>query len=93
MAQRDEAYHQGTVWPFLIGPFVEAYLRVNNFSHSAKKDCAAFVRPLLKHLRKDGCIGSIAEIFDGDEPYQPKGAFAQAWSIAQLLSANHLIND
>ncbi len=93
MAQRDEAYHQGTVWPFLIGPFVEAYLRVNGFSCPAKKDCAAFVRPLLKHLRKDGCIGSIAEIFDGDEPHRPKGAFAQAWSIAQLLSANHLIND
>ena len=93
MAQRDEAYHQGTVWPFLIGPFVEAYLRVNDFSNSAKQDCAGFIRPLLKHLRKEGCIGSIAEIFDGDEPHQPKGAFAQAWSIAQLLFANHLIND
>ena len=93
MANRDQAYHQGTVWPFLIGPFVEAYLRVNNFSGSAKKDCAAFIRPLLKHLRNQGCIGSIAEIFDGDEPYEPKGAFAQAWSVAEVLRANHLITD
>ncbi|NIA17519.1 MAG: hypothetical protein GWO86_04140, partial [Planctomycetes bacterium] len=91
MTHRDQAYHQGTVWPFLIGSFVDAYLRINNFSNSARKDCAVFIRPLLKNLRKEGCIGSIAEIFDGDEPHEPKGAFAQAWSVAEVLRAHYLI--
>ena len=91
LRQRDEAYHQGTVWPYLIGPFIEAYLKVNNFSPESKSRAAEFVEPLLEHLTEDGCLGSISEIFDGDEPHKPKGCFAQAWSIAELIRAYRLI--
>ena len=91
MRQRDEAYHQGTVWPYLIGPFIEAYLKVNKFSRESKNQAAQFVEPLLEHLTEDGCFGSISEIFDGDEPHKPKGCFAQAWSVAELIRAYQLI--
>ena len=91
LRQRDEAYHQGTVWPYLIGPFIEAYLKVNDFSPESKKQAAEFVEPLLEHLTEDGCLGSISEIFDGDEPHKPKGCFAQAWSVAELIRAYRLI--
>jgi predicted glycogen debranching enzyme len=91
--QRDEAYHQGTVWPYLIGPFVEAYLKVNEFSPESRKQAAEFIQPLLRHLTEDGCIGSISEIFDGDPPHQPKGCIAQAWSVAELIRTYQLINN
>ena len=91
LRQRDEAYHQGTVWPYLIGPFIEAYLKVNEFSTRSKTQAAKFIEPLLVHLTEDGCLGSISEIFDGDEPHKPKGCFAQAWSIAELIRAYQLI--
>jgi len=92
MRQRDEAYHQGTVWPYLIGPFIEAYLKINGFSTESKKQAAEFVEPLLEHLTEDGCLGSISEIFDGDEPQKPKGCFAQAWSVAELIRAYQFIS-
>ena len=85
--ERDGAYHQGTVWPYLIGPFVEAYLKVNGFSKKSKKQAARFIEPLLNHLTGDGCIGQVSEIFDGDPPHKPKGCFAQAWSVAELIRA------
>jgi predicted glycogen debranching enzyme len=91
MRQRDEAYHQGTVWPYLIGPFIEAYLKVNEFSTESKIKVAKFIEPLLEHLTEDGCLGSISEIFDGDEPHKPKGCFAQAWSVAELIRVYQLI--
>jgi glycogen debranching enzyme len=91
MRQRDEAYHQGTVWPYLIGPFIEAYLKVNEFSNESKIQTAEFMEPLLRHLTENGCLGSISEIFDGDEPQEPKGCFAQAWSVAELIRAYRLI--
>jgi len=90
--QRDEAYHQGTVWPYLIGHFVEAYLKVNESSPASKIQAAQFIEPLLGHLTEDGCLGSISEIFDGDAPHKPKGCFAQAWSIAELIRAYQLIS-
>jgi len=90
--QRDEAYHQGTVWPYLIGPFVEAYLKVNGCEASSKKKAAKFIEPLLEHMTNDGCIGQISEIFDGDEPHKPRGCFAQAWSVAEVIRAYLLIN-
>ena len=90
--QRDEAYHQGTVWPYLIGPFVESYLKVHQFSKESKKRSAEFILPLLQHLNEDGCLGSISEIFDADAPHEPKGCFAQAWSVAELIRAYLLIN-
>lgn len=91
--QRDEAYHQGTVWPYLIGPFVESYLKVNGFSRKSKKQAAEFIRPLLQHMAENGCLGQLCEIFDGDEPHRPKGCIAQAWSIAELIRAYQLINN
>ena len=91
--QRDEAYHQGTVWPYLIGPFVEAYLKVNGFSRKSKRKAAEFIRPLMRHLTEDGCLGSVSEIFDGDAPHTPRGCIAQAWSVAELIRAYRLIND
>jgi glycogen debranching enzyme len=90
--QRDEAYHQGTVWPYLMGPFVEAYLKVNEFSHQSKKQAAKFILPLLRHLTEDGCLGSIPEIFDGDAPHEPRGCIAQAWSVAELIRAYQLVS-
>jgi len=90
--QRDEAYHQGTVWPYLIGPFVEAYLKVNEFSRKSKRNAAEFIEPLMKHLTENGCIGSISEIFDGDAPHKPRGCIAQAWSVGELIRAYELIN-
>ena len=73
--QRDEAYHQGTVWPYLLGHFVEAYLKVHEFSPESKKRAGEFISPLLRHLTEDGCLGQVAEIFDGDPPHRPKGLF------------------
>jgi predicted glycogen debranching enzyme len=89
--QRDAAYHNGTAWPYLVGPFIEAYLRVNNYSKQSKRKAMRYLRPLLKHLAEDGCIGSISEIFDGDQPQRPRGCFAQAWSVAEVLRAYLLI--
>ncbi|HUW19909.1 MAG TPA: amylo-alpha-1,6-glucosidase [Sedimentisphaerales bacterium] len=90
--ERDEAYHQGTVWPYLIGPFVEAYLKVNDFSRKSKRRAAEFVQPLLRHLTEDSCLGQISEIFDADPPHRPRGCIAQAWSVAELIRAYQLIN-
>jgi glycogen debranching enzyme len=87
---RDEAYHQGTVWPYLIGPFVEAYLKVNDFSRRSKEQAAEFIEPLMRHLTEDGCLGSVSEIFDGDTPHRPRGCIAQAWSVAELIRAYQL---
>ncbi len=85
--ERDSAYHQGTVWPWLIGPFIEAYLRVHSFSAEAKDQGKVFLEPLLKQLTADGCVGTLSEVLDGDPPQKPKGCFAQAWSVAEVLRA------
>ncbi len=90
--QRDAAYHQGTVWPYLIGPFVEAYLKVNGFSRKSKKEAAGFIEPLMKHLTGEACLGSVSEIFDGDAPHYPRGCTAQAWSVGELIRAYLKVN-
>jgi predicted glycogen debranching enzyme len=90
-SQRDAAYHQGTVWGWLIGPFVEAFLKVNDYSGDSKRKCRTWLAPLFRHLEEEGCIGSISEIFEGDPPHEPRGAFAQAWSVAEVLRAWQLI--
>jgi glycogen debranching enzyme len=90
--QRDMAYHQGTVWPFLMGAFIEAYLKVNDFSKASRKRSLELLKPLLEHFKNDGCICSVSEIFDGDWPHKPGGAIAQAWSVAELLRAYLLIH-
>ncbi len=83
--QRDAAYHNGTVWPWLIGPFLEAYLRANAHSTAAMEQARQWLSPLLAHLSDQGAIGQIAEIFDGDEPHRPVGCPAQAWSVGEVL--------
>ncbi|MFH1614019.1 MAG: amylo-alpha-1,6-glucosidase [Planctomycetota bacterium] len=90
---RDEAYHQGTVWAHLIGPFVEANLRINNFSKKNRKEGFRIIEPLLHHLRHDACLGSVSEIFDGDPPHEPRGCFAQAWAVAELIRAYKLVHN
>jgi predicted glycogen debranching enzyme len=90
--ERDESYHQGTVWAYLMGPFIEAYLKVNEFSPQSRQQAREFIEPLQKHLTEQACLGSISEIFDGEPPHHPRGCFAQAWSIAELLRASLLIN-
>ena len=80
--QRDGAYHQGTVWPWLLGTFVRAHLVI--FGDSAR--AVAYLAPLQQHLT-DACIGQISEIFDADPPHAPQGCFAQAWSVAEVLRA------
>ena len=78
--QRDGSYHQGTTWGWLIGHFIQAHLQVYNKPELAR----SFLLPIADHLQ-DGCIGSISEIFDGDAPFTPRGCFAQAWSVAEVL--------
>jgi glycogen debranching enzyme len=85
-AQRDAVYHQGTVWPWLIGPFVTAYVRVNGGTDTARERALEFIKPLQKHL-SDAGLGQISEIFDADPPFTPHGCFAQAWSVAEVLRA------
>ncbi len=82
---RDGAYHNGTVWPWLIGPFLDAYLKVNDRSPAAVAQAKAWLKPLAKHFADEGCLGQIAEIFDGDEPRRSVGCYAQAWSVAEVL--------
>jgi predicted glycogen debranching enzyme len=85
-AERDGAYHQGTVWPWLVGPFITAYVKVNGNSESARRQAAEWLAPLQEHL-SDGGLGHISEILDGDVPHRPCGCIAQAWSVAEVLRA------
>ncbi|HEV3146165.1 MAG TPA: amylo-alpha-1,6-glucosidase [Gemmataceae bacterium] len=80
---RDAAYHQGTVWAWLIGPFVDAWLRLHP---SDKAGARRFLDAFHHHLSESG-IGSISEVFDAEEPYTPRGCIAQAWSVAEVLRA------
>lgn len=81
---RDSAYHQGTVWPWLMGPFIMAYLKVNGRTKETRGQVAQWLAPFREHLYEAG-IGQISEIFDGDPPHRPRGCIAQAWSIAEIL--------
>ena len=79
--KRDGAYHQGTVWGWLIGPFVSAHLRV----YGDKKAARSYLDSLLNHHIRAHAVGSLSEIFDGDAPFTPRGCVAQAWSVAEVL--------
>ena len=82
---RDAAYHQGTVWPWLLGPFGEAALRVAKDVEKEREFLKRHLRSFLQnHLREAG-IGSVSEVFDGDPPHRPGGCIAQAWSVAELI--------
>lgn len=87
--QRDKAYHQGTVWPWLLGHFAEGYLKIHG------KAGLSFVQKMIKGF--DGVmtqygIGTVAEIYDGDPPHRPKGAVSQAWSVGELLRMMYIVN-
>jgi predicted glycogen debranching enzyme len=82
---RDSSYHQGTVWPWLIGPFVEAWVRVRGETRDAKEEARArFVAPFLDHLDHAG-LGHVSEIADADPPHTPRGCPFQAWSLGELI--------
>ena len=78
---RDAAYHQGTVWAWLMGPFVDAWLKLHPDDRRSARD---FLAGFEAHLNED-CVGSISEIFDAEAPYRPRGCVAQAWSVAEVL--------
>lgn len=90
VVERDGAYHQGTVWPFLLGPFVTAWRKVNGKSSAKNRQARAFLNGLERHLH-DACLGQVSEIFDAEAPHRARGCFAQAWSVAEPLRA--LIED
>jgi predicted glycogen debranching enzyme len=85
-ASRDGAYHQGTVWPWLMGPFITAYIKANGGSDTARRQAQVWLAPLQEHLADAG-MGHISEIFEGDAPHRPVGCIAQAWSVAEVLRA------
>jgi glycogen debranching enzyme len=80
--QRDSAYHQGTVWPWLLGPFITAYVKTHG--RDAREKARGWLGKFPAHLSEAG-LGSISEIFDGDPPHAPRGCIAQAWSVAEIL--------
>ena len=87
---RDRAYHQGTVWAWLIGPFIEAYLKVEEYKPYAVEQARQWLSAFDGHLAAAG-LGYISEIFDGDGPHDPRGCIAQAWSVAEVLRAKILV--
>ena len=88
--QRDRAYHQGTVWAWLTGAFIEAYLKVHAGDRQAVEQAGRWLGQFDEHLDEAG-MGYVSEIFDGDRPHQPRGCIAQAWSMAELLRAKCLV--
>jgi predicted glycogen debranching enzyme len=83
-SERDGAYHQGTVWPWLLGPFVRAVLTAYGRTPETVARCRELLRPLEEHLT-DALLGSVGEVFDAEPPFHPGGCPAQAWSVAELL--------
>jgi glycogen debranching enzyme len=81
LRSRDAAYHQGTVWAWLIGPFVDAWLKLNP---GKQAEARGFLNGLMANL-DEACVGSISEVFDAEPPFLPRGCIAQAWSVAETL--------
>ncbi|MBN1615305.1 MAG: glycogen debranching enzyme family protein [Deltaproteobacteria bacterium] len=92
-ASRDGAYHQGTVWPWLLGHFGEAYLRTHQDTASAKDFLLKHLRSFLGSHLPEACMGSVSEIFDGDPPHHPGGCISQAWSVAELIRLYVLLRE
>jgi predicted glycogen debranching enzyme len=90
MAARDSAYHQGTVWPWLIGPFVAAYLYAFGRSAEGLNYCDGLLKTVEEQLDAC-CVGSISEVYDAEAPQRPGGCPAQLWSVAQLIVARQLV--
>ncbi len=82
--ERDTAYHQGTTWGWLIGPYISAFLRVHDRNATAKKEARALLAGFEQHFH-DACLGQLSEIFDGNAPHRPRGCVAQAWTVAEVL--------
>ena len=80
---RDGAYHQGTVWPWLMGPYITAYVKTFG-QEQGRKFAATWLENFQQHLH-EACLGQVSEIFDGDAPHPPRVCVAQAWSVAELL--------
>jgi len=91
VAARDGAYHQGTVWPWLLGPFVEAWVRVRGGTVAAQRKARRqFLEPLLAHLHDAG-LGHVAEIADAEPPHRPRGCPFQAWSVGEALRLDQVV--
>jgi predicted glycogen debranching enzyme len=89
--ERDSAYHQGTVWPYLAGAFVDAWVKVRGGTEGAREEARAkFLPPFRAHLDEAG-LGHVSEIADGDAPHTPRGCPFQAWSVAELVRIEHSI--
>ncbi len=91
-AKRDLSYHNGTVWPWLLGHFVEAYLSISNEPEAARERLRYELAPLFNRHLREGGVGLVSEIFNGNPPHKCKGCFAQAWSVAEVLRAWNLLN-
>ncbi|MFN7990365.1 MAG: amylo-alpha-1,6-glucosidase [Thermoanaerobaculia bacterium] len=85
-SERDAAYHQGTTWPWLLGPLVDAHLAVRGNSPESRRVASTWLAPLVEHLFGPG-LGLLPEVFDGDAPHRPGGCVAQAWSVGEVLRA------
>jgi predicted glycogen debranching enzyme len=83
--ERDGAYHQGTVWPWLMGPYIDAYLTAFGKTADTLNYCRGLLEDMEDESRQHGCLGSVAEIYDADEPRRPRGCPAQAWSVAEIM--------
>ncbi|MEW6321114.1 MAG: amylo-alpha-1,6-glucosidase [Acidobacteriota bacterium] len=88
---RDGAYHQGTAWPWLLGPFVDAWVRVRGGTDDARREARErFLAPVLAHL-DDAGLGHVSEIVDADPPHTPRGCPFQAWSLGELIRIDRLV--
>jgi glycogen debranching enzyme len=86
--ERDQTYHNGSVWPWLLGPFVRAFFKTKGYDANWRSFAFEnFLKPLFTDGLSRACLGSISEIFDGDPPHEPNGCIAQAWSVAEPLRA------
>jgi predicted glycogen debranching enzyme len=83
--QRDAAYHNGTIWPWPLGAFLDAYLRVNERSTASVEQAKEWLTPLIEGMHHIACIGQLSEIYEAAEPHRPAGCPAQAWSVAEVL--------
>jgi glycogen debranching enzyme len=89
--ERDGAYHQGTVWPWLVGPFVEAWVKLRGNTPEARAVARQrFVQPLLEHVSAAG-LGHVSEIADAESPHTPRGCPFQAWSLSELIRLERVV--
>ncbi len=86
--RRDAAYHNGTIWPWLLGPYITAYLKVNGYNQAACREALdQLIEPLFSRSIRRGGLGAVSEIYDSDPPNEPRGCISQAWSVAEPLRA------